>query len=133
MLTMVENCLPSLMVTCLRRNVCSGPLGKTVFPPKVKLNLTSNSKHKPGVWACGLALPAGGHFTPAINYSPEALNFMFQPRLLLSCASIGATSPLISDTQHWSLVSVAPNSMTGRLAPSRQLIYCLCLSVDQRA
>lgn len=49
LLTIVENCLPSSLVTCLRINVHRGPLGHSF--PKVKLNLTSNSKYMPVILA----------------------------------------------------------------------------------
>lgn len=76
----------------------------------------------------GLALPIGGH-----KLVPRANKRYVPTTLLLSCGSAGDTWPLIPDTERWSLMSVAANSMSGELGACRQLAYHLWVSMDQRA
>lgn len=70
-------CPYSLTVTCRWVNVCRGAKGqrKESVSPRLNSYLASYLGRR----ALGLPLPAGGHFTPAINYSPGIINFMFLP------------------------------------------------------
>lgn len=123
---MVENCIPTLMVTCLRLNAFRGSLWQMNFPRGwIQFNIQFQIHASwLGCGAHGRNLPARGHFTPAINLSPEVINLMFLFILFLFMSFHWRITT--SEPWHWSLMSVALNSIPGRLALVRQITYCLC-------
>lgn len=83
--SVVENC-PSAG-KCLKMNVCRRPWGTQRAPTHHHLLHLPCIKTHSYIWLQiyasyfgGLPLPAGGHFTPAINFSPGVINFMMRPR-----------------------------------------------------